>query len=67
MRCEFCAHFGLVCKASPVVLHKVYRSLTGDASAVPNPEIVDRLQSLLHSDYITDSSVVVDLREKNEG
>ena len=67
MRHEFCAHFGLVCKASPVVLHEVYRSLTGDASAVPNPEIVDRLQSLLHSDYITDSSVVVDLCEKNEG
>ena len=64
---EFCAHFGLVCIASPVVLYEVYRSLTGDASAVPNPEIVDCLQSLLHSDYITDSSVVVDLREKNEG
>ena len=67
MRKEFCALFGLVCKVSPLMLNEIYRSLTGDASAIPNPEIVSRLQTLLHSDALTDSSVVVDLRELNEG
>ena len=48
------------------MLNEIYRSLTGDASAVPNPKIISRLQTLLHSDALTDSSVVVDLRELNE-
>ena len=67
MRKEFCAWFGLVCKVSPLMLNEMYRSLTGDASAIPNPEIVSCLQALLHSDALTDSSVVVDLCELNEG
>jgi len=67
MRRDFYSRFGLVCKIPPVILHEVYHSLTGDASAVPNPDIVGRLQALLYSDYLTDSSIIVDLREKNEG
>ena len=67
MRREFCARFGLICKIPPLIINEMYRSLTGDASAVPNPEIVGRLQTLLHSEYLTDSSIIVDLREKNEG
>ena len=38
MRKEFCALFGLVCKVSPLMLNEIYRSLTGDASAIPNPK-----------------------------
>ena len=59
--------FGLVSKESPLMVYDIYRSQTGDTSAVPNSEIVSCLQTFLHSDALTYSSVVVDLCEFNEG
>ena len=44
---EFYSRFGLACKIPLVILHEVYHSLTGDASAVPNPDIVGHLQALI--------------------
>ena len=47
------------------MLNEIYCSLRVDASAVPNPD--SRFQPLLRSDALTDSSVVMDLCELNEG
>lgn len=48
-------------------MNEIHRTLTGDASVVPNPQIVSRVQVLVYGGFLTDSSVTVDLRELNEG
>ena len=53
---------------SPVVLTEMYRTLTSDCTAVPNPEITNRLWQFIDADYdyLSDTSIVVDLRHLNE-
>lgn len=42
----------------------MYRTLTSDCTAVPNPKITKRLQQFIDTDYdyLSDTSTVVDLR-----
>ena len=59
-----------VANVSPVVLTEMYRTLTSDCTAVPNPEITNRLRQFIDADYdyLSDTSIiVVDLRHLNEG
>ena len=69
LRKEFKQRFRHVAKTSPAVLAEIYRTLTSDATAIPNPALTCRLREFLDAeyDYLTDESVVVDLRELNEG
>ena len=69
LRREFKDKFRNVAKVPPVVLAEMYRTLTSDATAVPNDSVRRRLRLLLHADYdyLSDESVVVDLRQLNEG
>lgn len=69
MRKEFQENFRRIAKAPPVVVAEIYRMLTSDATAIPNPALTHRLRQFLESDYdyLTDESVLVDLRRLNQG
>lgn len=69
LRREFKEKFNRIAKVPPVVLAEMYRTLTSDATAVPNPSIAERLRQFIEADYdyLSDESVVVDLRQLNEG
>ena len=64
-----CKEIRRIAKASPVVVAEIYRTLTSDATATPNPAFAHRLRQFLDSDYdyLTDESVLVYLRQLNEG
>ena len=66
MRREFKEKFSCVAKIPPVVLTEMYRTLTSDCTAVPNPEISNQFIDAEY-DYLSDTSIVVDLRHLNEG
>ena len=67
MRREFKDRYHLFTKLTPLLLTDMYRSLTKDASVVPNQKVLDRLNMLVDSDYIHCEDVIVDLRAQNEG